>query len=425
MNLKSSVCVLGMMGIVSTGCAAGLPEGFEMNSPAFRGASGMGVYRGAATLPTTWSEKDSKGMLWKAKLELPGWSSPVVWGGKVVVTGADATKRVVACFDAVSGKPAWKTELPKAEGATAEYTLNTQSEQWNVRMHAAATPATNGKLVFVLFSNAQLAALELESGKVVWTIGLGDSSGNSYGVASSPLISGDNVIVAFEGSPQFIAAYDAATGKEKWKTPRKNSTWASPILITTVAGKNLVVLPANPDVTAWDAATGKVAWTLDVVKNSPQYCVGPSPVFAAGMVVVNCENNGMVGIDADKGTSAWVLTELPNGEGFADGVSMTTDGKNVYQYFKSSLTCVDAKTGKVVKQKDTDDSSTYASPVLAGGNLYLFGNSDTLILKADPSADFPSGGKGSLKESFEASPAAANGRLYIRTDELLYCIGAK
>jgi outer membrane protein assembly factor BamB len=422
---RNIVCVIGLLGFVHPGCAKGLPEGFDKQSPSFRGASGMGVYRDAVAVPVAWSEKDSTGILWKAKLDLPGWASPVVWGGKVVVTEADASKRLVACFDAVTGKQLWKTELAGVDGATLAYTLNTQSEQWNTRMHAASTPATNGKQVFALFSNGQLAALDLETGKVAWSIGLGNTSENSYGLASSLLILGDSVMAVFQGAPSFIAAYDAVTGKEKWKTVRKSATWASPILITTASGKSLVVLPADPDVTAWDPETGKVVWTADVMTTSPQYCVGPSPVFADGVVVVNCENHGMAGIDAETGKKVWGLAELANGEGFSDGVSMTTDGKNVYQYFRTCLTCVAARTGKVVKQKDTDDASTYASPVIAGGNLYLFGSSDTLILKADPAADFPAVGKGSLKDSFDASPAAANGRLFIRTDESLYCIGAK
>jgi len=425
MNIRNVVCVMGMAGFISVGCAGGQPEGFEKNSPTFRGPSGMGVYGDAAALPTAWGEKENKGILWKAKLKPLGWASPVVWGGKVIVTSADATKRLVACFDAANGKALWEKTLPKAEGATAEYTLNTQSDDWNTRMHAAATPATNGKQVFTVFSNGQLAALELETGKVVWTLGLGDTSGNSFGLANSPLIYGDSVIVVFQGEPSFIAAYDAATGKVKWTTPRKSATWASPLLIRTSAGKNLVVLPADPDVTAWDPETGKVAWTVDVVKTSPQYCVGPTPVFADNMVIVNCENNGIVGIDADKGKQTWRVTELPNGEGFSDGTSMATDGKNVYQYSKSTLTCVEARTGKVVKQKDLDDASSYASPIYAGGNLYLFGGGSTVIVKADAAADFPPVGKGSVKESFDASPAAANGRLFIRTDASLYCIGAK
>jgi len=425
MNGRRLVNVIGLAAYVGVTRATAMPDGFETNYPTFRGPTGSGFCRDAGPLPTAWSEKDNQGIMWKAKLDLPGFASPIVWGDRVVVLAADATNRLAACFEATSGRVLWKTELPKANGATTDYTLNTQSDEWNRRMHAAATPATNGRQVFALFSNGQLAALELPTGKVAWTIGLGDTRSNSYGTANSPLIFGDWVIVVFQGEPSFIAAYDAATGKEKWKTPRKSSTWASPLLIKTAAGKNVIVLPSDPDVTAWDPETGTVVWKADVVKSSPQYCVGPSPVFADGLVVVNCENNGMVGLDPDKGQAVWTLKELPNGDGFSDGVSMTTDGKYVYQYFKTALTCVEARTGKVVRQKDTDDSASYASPLFANGHLFFFGAADTEILKADPAAGFPAVGKGSVKESFEASPAAAGGRLFIRTDESLYGIGGK
>lgn len=425
MNYRQIVCVIGLAGFASVGCSGVLPDGFEKNSPTFRGPYGTGVYKDVGSLPIAWSEKDNSGILWKEKLALPGWASPIVWDDKVIVLTATSAKRVAACFNAVTGKLVWQRELPQAAGATAEYTLDTQSDDWNARMHAAATPATDGKLVFTLFSNGQLSALDLKTGTVVWNIGIGDISGNSYGAANSPLVFGDSVIVVFQGASSFIAAYSAATGKEKWKTARKSSTWASPVLIKTAAGKYRVVLAADPDVTAWDPETGKVVWTANVVTTSPQYCVGPSVVFADGLVAVNCENNGIVGLDAETGKEVWRMKELPNGDGFADGVCMATDGKNVYQYFKTALTCVEAKTGKVIKQKDIEDSASYASPLFADGNLYLFGAGDTTIVKADPAADFPAVGKGSLKDSFEASPAAANGHLFIRTDNSLYCIGAK
>lgn len=425
MNGRLIVCVVGLASLVNVAGAGVLPEGFEKNNATFRGPASSGCYRDVGSLPTAWSEKDNKGILWHVKLDSPGFASPIVWGDKVIVTTADETKRQVACFDAASGKSLWKTELPKAAGTTAAYTLNTQSDEWNKRMHAASTPATNGKQVFALFSNGQLAALDLQTGTVTWTVGLGKTSDNAFGLANSLLVFGDTVIVVFQGEPAFIAAYDAATGKGRWKTPRASPTWASPILIKTAAGKKQVVLPSNPDVTAWDPETGKVAWKADVMTTSPTYCTGPSPVFADGMVVVNAENNGIIGIDPDKGQQAWIVKELPNGDGFADGISMTTDGKNVYQYFKTAVTCVAAKTGKVVKQKELDESASYASPIFAGGNLYLFGSGETTILKADPAADFPAVGKGSLNDSSDTSPAAANGRLYLRTDEALYCIGAK
>ena len=121
---------------------------------------------------------------------------------------------------------------------------------------------------------------------------LGDTTDNTYGLDNSLLIYGKTVIVVFEGDSQYIAAFDAATGKQVWKTDRESSTWASPILIRTKEGKYQVVLPADPDVTAWDPATGKKIWSVEVLTGGPEYCVGPSPVYAADTVCVNCQNCG-------------------------------------------------------------------------------------------------------------------------------------
>jgi len=397
----------------------------KCESPGFLGPERTGLYREAGLVPTSWNEAAGSGVLWRVQLDLPGWASPIVCKGRVAVASADAGRRQVVCLDAVSGKELWKTELPETAGTTAEYKLDTMSAEWDGRMHAAATPATDGSRVFALFSNGQLAALDLETGRVVWTIGLGDTSGNKFGVAGSPLVRGDAVIVAFQGEPSFIAAYDAASGAVKWKTPRTNPTWSSPVPAETKAGRSLVVLFADPAVIAWDAGTGSEVWKTDVLTEKPEYCVGPTPVFADGMIVVNYESIGMVGIDPEDGRKAWRLAELPNGDPFSDGVSMASDGRNVYQYFGASVACVEARTGKLLAQKETDESATVASPIVAGGNIYLFGAGETLVLKADPAAGFPKVGRGTMKTAFESTPAAAAGRLYIRYDDSIYCLGAR
>jgi outer membrane protein assembly factor BamB len=254
---------------------------------------------------------------------------------------------------------------------------------------------------------------------------MGDTSGNNYGLTSALLLYKDTVIVVFEADEKRIAAYDTATGALKWKSTRKNSTWASPILVKTPAGKELVVLTADTETTAWNPADGKEVWSVKVFENAPQYCVGPSAVWADGMIGVNCENNGIFGIDPDKGTVAWSLKELPDGAGFPDGVSMTTDGKNVFQFFKSALTCVEAKSGKLVKHKDLDASAGYGSPFFSDGKLFLFGSGDAMVVKADPATDFASVGKGAISDSCDGTPAVVDGRIYLRSDSAIYCIGAK
>ncbi len=397
------------------------PEGFSDNAPIFRGAAGSGMtsFEG---VPTAWSESESKNMLWKQALELPAWASPVVWGDRVFALGADAERRMAYCRNATTGAEIWTVEIPVHEEAT-EYTAETMDERWDTLVYAGATPAVNGKQAFALFSNGQLVALDLASGKVLWNIVPAQTSANTYGLDNSLLIYKDSVIVVFEGDESFVARYKAETGEEVWRTVRDSSSWASPVLARRGDGSYLVVLPADPDLTAWDPDTGEQVWSTDVLTGGPEYCVGPSPVQVGDLVCVNCQNCGIYGVKVEDGSIAWSLEELPDGSGFPDGAGMTTDGKHLYQFYESVLTCVDGATGQVVKQKELDEYSCYASALLNAGKLYLPCDGVVLVLNSDPASDFDAMGKGEMEDYSDATPAIVAGRVYVRSDEALYCFG--
>lgn len=401
------------------GAAEPAPSPGDTVSPAFRGPSGSGRYQGTA--PVSWSEQGKKGILWKATLELPGWSSPVVWNDKVVVTSADSARRLVYCFDTATGKQLWKTEVPAVEGVAKQYTIDSQSSTWDEMLHAAATPATDGKQVFAAFSNGQLAALDLATGKLLWSVAMGDIGNNSYGLANSLLVFDGAVIAVFQGKERFIAAYEAATGKQRWKAPRESDTWSSPVLVKTKPGITLVVLLGDPDATAWDAKTGAKLWSTKVLTSSPNYCVGPSPVSDGGRIYVDCENSGIFALDPEKATVLWQLTELPDGSSFSAGQSMAVDGERLYHFLQSVLTVVDAKSGKVLGQPDMGLNSSEASPMVVGDNLYLVCSDTTLVVKT---GDKPEKiGEGTVNESIYASPAYAAGRVFLRASKTLYGIG--
>ena len=410
----------GLIALMVVIPAGAVLAGGDDHSPAFRGPNGSGYYQGVAA--TSWSEAGKTGVLWKARLDLPGWSSPVVWDDKVVVTAADPDKRLVYCFSAATGKLAWKTEIQPPANPPRNYVIDTMSSHWDTLLHAGATPVTNGKQVFALFSNGQLVALDLITGKPLWNILAGDSSGNKYGLDNSLLVNGSSVIAVFQSDPErFIAAYDSATGKQEWKTPRESSSWASPILARTPSGRLLVVLPADPDVTAWDARTGAKVWSTRVLGERPAYCMGPSPVADGERVYVNCENNGIFALDLEKGSLAWALKELPDGSPFSAFCSMTTDGRRLYQFEQSVLTVIEAKSGKVLAQKNIDHNSCEASPLVVGDTLYLVGSSAILVFKTGDSPEKV--GEGTLTETVEATPAFSRGRLFIRTAGALYGVG--
>lgn len=388
---------------------------------AFRGLGGTAVYD--ADLPTSWSEIDKKNVRWKAELALPGWASPVVTRDRVIVTGADTRNRMVWCLSVADGKTQWATELPTLEAATANYMTDTMDPQWDARMYAAGTSATDGKRVYVIFSNGQLAALNVADGMVVWNRPLGDTTDNLFGLSSSLRIYEDKLIVVFQGAKRYIAAHNLATGKQLWRADRTSSTWASPLLIRTAAGKDLVVLLGYPDLTAWAPSSGKKAWSIEILSGKPDFCVGPSPVFDGRYVYVNCQGSGIYAVDPDKGRKIWGIDELPKGVGFADGVSMLAHEGRLYQFYDTVLSCIDASNGKVIKEREIDEVSSYASPFLNKKHLYLITVGDVLVLKADPDTGFAVVGKGTLSGRIEVSPTVAGGAIFIRTDDALYCIG--
>ncbi len=400
------------------------PDGFAVNAPVFRGAAMTGR-TGFEGVPTSWDEDKNENLLWKAPITLLGWASAVVWGEKVFVVGADQEERAIYCLNSDTGDEIWAVQLPEHTGATEGYETDTEDERWDLLMYAAATPAVNGAQVFAMFSNGQLAGVDMETGRVLWHHALGNTKENFFGLSSSLLVYRDSVIVVFEGDERYVARYDAATGREIWKTKRDFPSWAAPVLGSKSDGGHLVVLPAYPNVSAWDPETGKRVWSTEVFTEEIDYCVGPSPVQVGELICVNMQYCGMYGLDLSDGSIAWSLDKLPDSSGFSDGPSMTTDGKHLYQHSQGVLTCVDAGTGKVVKQKETEEYGNYASAVINAGNLYLSSDTVMTVLKADPATDFEQVGKGVMLESCDATPTITGGRIYLRADESLYCFGKK
>lgn len=347
----------------------------------------------------------------------------MVSGHRVIVSGADQQQRQVYCVDADSGERLWTTTVPEHPDATVGYKPDTTDERWDSLVYAGSTPAVSANRAFVLFSNGQLVSLDLTTGAVVWNQVPGGTASNLYGLENSLLIFENRVICVFEGDERFIASYDADTGRQIWQTPRTHASWASPVLATTDAGRTLVVLLTDPNVIAWDAQTGEIVWSQPVLRRKPDYAVGPSPVHVDGRVFVNCQNNGIYALSLTDGEILWQLEALPDRQGFSDGTSMVSDGRHLFQFYAFMLTCIHVETGEVVRQAEVDAYAGYASPALDQGKLYLFGDTLTLVIDADPANAFAVLGRGELDETIDATPAITDGRIYVRTDTALMAIG--
>ncbi len=393
-------------------------EELAANWPRFRGPGGLGVSP-AIDLPTSWNAESGEGILWKTAVPLPGNSSPVVWGDRLFLTGADEEQRVVMCYGTAEGKLLWQTEIPGTSESTAK--PPEVSEDTGL---AAPTAACDGRRVYAMFANGDLGAVDFE-GKVVWSKSLGIPK-NSYGHASSLAMWRDRVILQFDqGVPKDklsrLMAFDGATGNEVWSVPRDvANSWPSPI-VTEQGGVPQIITCADPFVIAYNAEDGSELWRCKCLRQD----VGPSPVVAGDLLIVANEYPQLTAIRlGGKGditdNEEFVLWTFE--DNLPDSCSPIATAESVLVLASyGMLTCLEAKSGEVRWEWESQDMYS-SSPTLVGDLVYLFGLESCHVLKSgDDAAEVV--GQGSLGEECVTSPAFGDGRMFIRGKEHLFCIG--
>ena len=393
------------------------PEEIAANWPRFRGADGSGS-SALTNLPDSWDGPSGKNVVWKAPLELPGENSAVVWGGRVFTSGATEKRREVYCHEAATGKLLWKTPVGTPQSERAE-----PPEVMEDTGHAAPTVATDGRRVCAIFANGDVAAISME-GKPLWVRSLGAPE-NMYGHAAS-LALWRNVLVvvwdqgAADDGKSKLLGLDVATGKPLWETPREvANSWTSPLVIE-VNGKPQVITSADPWVISYNPADGKEIWKAKCMEGD----VAPSPVFANGLLYVGCDRTCIAAIKPD-GTGDVTETHIAwkqEDAGLPDMCSLLCDGPRVYTLVFGILYAFDAKTGKALWEHDTKVKFE-ASPSLFNGKLHLLGSKGEWLSGTADNEGFKESGRNNLGEGIGASPAFMPGRIYLRGEKNLYCIG--
>jgi len=415
-------------------------EDMARNWPRFRGPDGLGISP-FPNVPTKWDGRSGENIRWKTRVPLPGASSPVVWDNRIFLTGAKATQREVYCFDAETGALVWK------QGISTPTTPKQPPKTGADTGFAACTPATDGRRVYAIFGNGDLAALDFSGKQIIWARSLGLPK-NRYGHAASLLTYQNLLIVPWDQETNAkLLALNSATGKVVWETPRNlDCAWTTPVIVPGPS-ERLVITAANPKVVAYSLANGKEAWSVTGIEGD----VAPSPVFAKGLVFVASAHSKALAIkpdgqgDVTKTHVAWIAED-----GLPATASPLTDGQRLWFVTDDGvLTCYSAPDGKKVYEQDLGEGC-YASPSLAGGRLILFAMNGVAIF-VDPGKVFKElgraelGGKekvkaeGKVEEEAEekaeekvgekgqekvfASPAFQDGRIYVRGAKHLYCIG--
>lgn len=375
----------------------------------FRGLSGSSVSRDAAP-PEKWS--DSENLAWKADLPGRGPSGPIVIGNRVYVTASSGVKQdrlLVLCFDSVSGKELWRREF-WATGRT--YCHPTSAV-------AAPTPASDGERIFAFYSSNDLACLDLD-GNLLWYRGLTfdyPKAGNDVGMASSPAIAGDTVVVQIESQgDSFAAGLDVVTGETRWRVARDPvANWASPVALPEkVDGKHVVLLAGQKALTALDAQSGQELWKYEISCSSI-----PSPAISGGKIYV--PGGGITALEIAAGATTpsllWQSKQIN-----PSSASPIVDGKRVLALDRIGVvTCADANTGKVL-WKQRIGGTHWSTPVLAGDLLFCFSQDGEgqVVRVSDEKGELLNRMK--LGEMIQGSPALVNGAIYVRSDKHLWKI---
>ncbi len=395
---------------------AASPTDMRQNWPRFRGFEGSGVSL-LTNIPQTWDTKSGAGVVWKVPNPAPGFNSPIVWGDRVFFSGGDARQREVFCLDTKTGQTLWRQPVVNVPGSPTQ-----PPEIPDTTGYCAPSMATDGRRVYAIFANGDLAAFTFD-GKQAWAKSFGALK-NPYGAATSLTTWQDRLLVQLdqgesEENKSRLYAVDGRTGRVVWERPRKvGASWASPIAIDA-AGKGQVITLAVPNVIAYATADGAELWRAECLNGE----ITPSPIFAGGLVLVPSPSEKLTAIRPDgQGDVAKTHVAWTNEDNIPDVSSPVSNGELVFTLTTPGLlSCLDIKDGK--KQWEHDfEMECHASPSIAGNRLFVLGQKGVAVV-VESARQFRELFRTEMGDAFHASPAFAQSGMLLRGVTNIWCIG--
>ena len=446
----------------------------------FRGPNGSGVAE-VTGLPGEFGP--TRNVIWKTDLP-PGYSSPIIHGNRIFLTGVRDGHLVSFAVDRASGKVLWEREAPRS-----------RQEKLDQRNHPASpSAATDGERVFFFFADYGLLAYDV-NGKELWRRPLGPFN-NIYGMGASPIVVDDVVVLNCDQSiGSFIAAFDKKTGRERWRTPRPEarSGHSTPVIYIPAGGRPQIVVPGSFLLSAYDPRDGRRLWwvgglsfelkSTPVISGDTLYINGfGSPenqpgamisVMPTAAVFASRDVNKDGKLTAEELPTAHARESLPFFDLNGDKVIDRTE----WDYYKAAMesengmlaitlggsgdmtatavrwryqrgipqlpspllyeralymvndaggvvTILNPDTGALILQGRLKVPSDryYASPVAGDGKIYISSESGK-VLVLPPGGGLDALAVNDLEDSIYATPALVDKRIYIRTLNSLYCFG--
>ncbi|MCP4657168.1 MAG: PQQ-binding-like beta-propeller repeat protein [bacterium] len=420
--------------------------------PAFRGTNAAGVAEGYR-VPVTWNVEEGLNVRWKTAIPGRAHSSPIIWGDRLFVTTAVAADdetpfrhglygdvdivkieskyswRIYA-LDKRSGEILWQRVVHEGVPRAAHHIKATQ---------ANATPATDGRHVAAVVGSEGLFCYSVD-GELRWRRDLGVIDAGwfydpyyQWGHSSSPIIYKDMVIVqADRNRDAFIVAYALADGRELWRTPRANlPSWGTPTILRAQDQVELIT-NGSRHIRAYDPLTGKELWRL---APTAEVTVG-TPVVGHGLVFVTGRYTPVQPIYAIRPGGRGDIS-LPEGADSSDHIAWSDLRAGTYiptpivygdylytNHMNGGLTCYRAATGeRIYRERLGGRAGAFtASPLAADGKLYLTSEEgETFVVKAG--ARYELLATNPIGEIVMATPAISEGMIYVRSLDHLVGIG--
>lgn len=396
----------------------------------FRGPGGTGT--GSATgLPVKWS--DSENLVWKTELPGLGGSSPITLGDRIYLTcysgygiepneGSDEDlMRHVVCLDRASGKIIWKKDF-KPQLPESAYRGGNSARHG----YSTSTPATDGERLYVFFGKSGVYCLDLD-GKQIWHKDVGSGT-HGWGSGASPRLYKDLVIINASVESRSLIALKKDTGEEAWKVPVRG-TWNTPVLVE-VDGKQELVVSLPQKILAVDPASGKELWTCNGIPDRGYTC--PSVVAHDGIVyVIGGRRNTAIAVKAGgRGdvSSSHELWRTDRGSNVSSPVFYKGHLYWVHEG-RGVAYCLNGKDGEIVFEQRLRPRPglVYASITVADGKLYAISQyNGAYVFAAQPEFKLLAHNQFEDEARVNATPVpSGNGRLLLRSDKYLYCVGQK
>ncbi len=443
--MKTSSLVVSLIFLALSGPSkAAAPA--DSNWPQFRGPKAAGISMNPG-LPDKWSATEN--VSWKTDLPGRSWSSPIVWGNRVFLTAVvnsgeseppkkglyfggerpDPPKSEhqwkVMCLNLTTGKLEWERTVHQGSPQTPIHLKSS---------YGAETPVTDGQRVYAYFGGLGVFALSLD-GKEAWSKRLEPRKMRyGWGTASSPALQGERLIIVNDNEEQAeVLALDTQTGKELWRVDRdEKSNWATPFLWQNPQRTELITCGSRA-VRSYDL-DGKLLWSLQGMSSIaiPTPFTGDGLLFVTSgyvgdkvrpLYAIRPGATGDISLKPEQTSNEFIAWSDPVG-GPYNPSPLFYEGRIYVLYDRGLVSCLDAKTGKVLYDRERlpEGFAFTSSPWAAGGRIFCLNESGVCyVLRAGDKFELLHTNKLADDDMCMATPALAADRLLLRTAARLYC----